>query len=261
MSEEKTSSFGFRDVKATEKVAMVRGVFESVASRYDLMNDVMSAGVHRLWKDAACARLNPQPGEVIVDCAGGTGDMSRRLVKLARAARGRRGGDPVKLFLVDYNQEMVKEGVLRAERDAERGQPWPEISFAVGDAMGLALPDQSADAYIISFGIRNVADVQKALNEAYRVLKPGGRFFCLEFSQPVTEGLKKAYDAYSFGLIPQMGEWVAGDRDSYQYLVESIRRFPTQDAFKTMITEAGFKKAGYTNYSAGVVALHHGLKL
>ncbi len=250
MTEQRRSSFGFRDVEATEKVALVRGVFERVAFRYDLMNDLMSAGVHRLWKDACAARLNPQPGETIIDCAGGTGDLARRFAKLARRAQQRRGGADARILVVDYNQEMVREGIARGSE--------PEIAWSVGDAQNLALPDASADAYVIAFGIRNVADVPAALREARRVLKPGGRFLCLEFSRPVTEALQNAYDAYSFKVIPAIGGWIAKDRESYQYLVESIRRFPDQKTFAAMMSEAGFARVGWTNFTAGVVALHHG---
>lgn len=248
-----SATFGFRDVDASEKAGLVRGVFDSVASRYDLMNDLMSAGVHRLWKDATAARLNPQPGEVIVDCAGGTGDMARRFAKLARNAQERRGGPDAQIMIVDYNAEMIAAG------RAKGGEP--EITWNVGDAQRLPLPDACADAYVISFGIRNVTDIPAALREARRVLKRGGRFLCLEFSHPATEMLRKAYDAYSFKVIPQIGQIVAKDRDSYQYLVESIRRFPDQRTFVSMIEEAGFKKAGYTNFTGGVAALHHGWAL
>jgi demethylmenaquinone methyltransferase/2-methoxy-6-polyprenyl-1,4-benzoquinol methylase len=250
MTEQRRSSFGFRDVDPVEKVALVRGVFDRVAFRYDLMNDLMSAGVHRLWKDAMAARLNPQPGETIVDCAGGTGDIARRLAKLAHKAQKRRGGDDAKIFVVDYNFEMVCEGRKRGFE--------PEIAWSVGDAMNLPLPSASADAYVIAFGIRNVADVPAALAEARRVLKPGGRFLCLEFSRPVTEPLQAAYDAYSFKVIPAIGGLVARDRESYQYLVESIRRFPDQKRFAAMMREAGFDRVGWTNFTAGVAALHHG---
>jgi len=244
------ASFGFRDVDPADKPRLVRGVFDKVARRYDLMNDLMSGGVHRLWKDATAARLNPQPGETIIDCAGGTGDMARRFAKMARRAQLRRGGADAKIFVVDYNAEMVAAG---RERGGE-----PEIAWAVGDAQRLPLPDASAEAYVISFGIRNVTDIPGALREARRVLKPGGRFLCLEFSQPPTELLRKAYDAYSFKVIPAIGERVAGDRESYQYLVESIRRFPDQQRFAAMIGEAGFARPGYTNFTGGVAALHHG---
>lgn len=245
-----SATFGFRDVDPREKPGLVRGVFDRVASRYDLMNDVMSAGVHRLWKDAAAARLNPQPGETIIDCAGGTGDMARRFADLARRARERRGGEDARILVVDYNAEMIAAG-------RDRGME-PEIDWAVGDAQRLPLPDACADAYVISFGIRNVTDIPAALREARRVLKPGGRFLCLEFSRPPAPALARLYDAYSFRVIPFMGERIAGDRDSYQYLVESIRRFPDQKTFQAMIEAAGFGRAGYTNFTGGVAALHHG---
>lgn len=250
MSNGPAATFGFRDVDPSEKPRLVRGVFDKVARRYDLMNDLMSAGVHRLWKDAVAARLNPQPGEVIIDVAGGTGDMARRFAKMARRAQERRGGEDARIFVVDYNAEMVAAGI---EKGGE-----PEISWSVGDAQRLPLPDASADAYVISFGIRNVTDIPAALREARRVLKPGGRFLCLEFSKPATEALQKAYDAYSFKVIPQIGEWVAKDRESYQYLVESIRRFPDQRRFQAMIAEAGFSRVTYTNFTGGVAALHQG---
>ena len=245
-----TSSFGFRDVDAKEKVRMVRGVFDSVASNYDLMNDLMSGGVHRLWKDAAAAKLNPRPGETILDVAGGTGDMARRYAKMARKAQQRNGGADASVIVLDYNAEMILAGV---EKGGE-----PEMQWTVGDAMNLPLPDASVDAYSISFGIRNVADIAVALSEARRVLMPGGRFLCLEFSRPVTELLQKAYDAYSFKVIPAMGELVAKDRESYQYLVESIRRFPDQETFAQMMRDAGFGRVTYTNFTAGVAALHQG---
>lgn len=245
-----SATFGFRDVDPREKPGLVRGVFDRVASRYDLMNDVMSAGVHRLWKDATAARLNPQPGETIIDCAGGTGDMALRFADLARRARDRRGGEDARILVVDYNAEMIAAGRARGLE--------PEINWAVGDAQRLPLPDACADAYVISFGIRNVTDIPAALREARRVLRPGGRFLCLEFSRPPAPALARLYDAYSFKVIPFMGEQVAGDRESYQYLVESIRRFPDQKTFQAMIETAGFRRAGYTNFTGGVSALHHG---
>ncbi|WP_122467686.1 class I SAM-dependent methyltransferase [Brevundimonas lutea] len=245
-----TSSFGYRDVDAREKVRLVRGVFDSVASNYDLMNDLMSGGVHRLWKDAAAARLNPQPGETILDVAGGTGDMARRYAKMARRAQQRRGGADAQVIVLDYNAEMILAGV---EKGGE-----PEMVWSVGDAQSLPLPDASVDAYSISFGIRNVAHIPTALAEARRVLKPGGRFLCLEFSRPPAAAIRRAYDAWSFHAIPRIGGWVAGDRDSYQYLVESIRRFPDQAAFKAMIEQAGFSRVSFTNLSGGVAAIHHG---
>ena len=246
----KTSSFGFRDVDAREKVRMVRGVFDSVASNYDLMNDLMSAGVHRLWKDAAAAKLNPRPGETILDVAGGTGDMARRYSRMARAAQERRGGGDASVIVLDYNAEMILNGVQKGGE--------PEMQWTVGDAMALPLPNASVDAYSISFGIRNVAHIDQALREARRVLKPGGRFLCLEFSRPTTGVIRRAYDAWSFNAIPRIGQWVAKDRDSYQYLVESIRRFPDQATFKGMIEQAGFSRVSVTNLSGGVAAIHHG---
>ena len=246
----KTSSFGFRDVDAGEKVRLVRGVFDSVASNYDLMNDLMSAGVHRLWKDAAAAKLNARPGETILDVAGGTGDMARRYARMAHRAQERRGGRDASVIVLDYNAEMIMAGVNKGGE--------PEMSWTVGDAMALPLPDASVDAYSISFGIRNVADIPQALREARRVLKPGGRFMCLEFSRPIAGPIRKAYDAWSFHAIPRIGEWVARDRDSYQYLVESIRRFPDQQTFKGMIEAAGFGRVSVTNLSGGVAAIHFG---
>jgi demethylmenaquinone methyltransferase/2-methoxy-6-polyprenyl-1,4-benzoquinol methylase len=247
---EPSASFGFQDVDPGEKPGLVRGVFDRVASRYDLMNDLMSGGVHRIWKDMTAARLNPQPGETIVDCAGGTGDMARRFARLARQAKARRGGKDAEILIVDYNAEMIAAGRARGGE--------PEIRWAVGDAQRLPLPNACADAYVIAFGIRNVTDISAALREARRVLKPGGRFLCLEFSRPVTEALARAYDAYSFAVIPRIGGLVAKDRESYQYLVESIRRFPDQKTFAGMIEQAGFANAGWTNFTGGVAALHHG---
>jgi demethylmenaquinone methyltransferase/2-methoxy-6-polyprenyl-1,4-benzoquinol methylase len=247
---ESSASFGFQDVDAADKPGLVRGVFDRVAGRYDLMNDLMSAGVHRVWKDMAAARLNPQPGETIVDCAGGTGDMANRFARMARAAQARRGGADARVVVVDYNAEMVAAGVRRGGA--------PEVAWAVGDAQRLPLRDGEADAYVISFGLRNITDIPLALAEARRVLKPGGRYLCLEFSRPTAAALRRAYDAYSFRVIPQIGEWVAKDRASYQYLVESIRRFPEQEVLAGMMRRAGFGRVGYTNFTGGVAALHHG---
>ena len=247
---EPRATFGFQDVEPAEKPRLVRGVFERVARRYDLMNDLMSAGVHRVWKDMTAARLNPRPGETIVDVAGGTGDIADRLARLARRAQARRGGADARLLVVDYNAEMVACGRARGLD--------PAIAWAVGDAQALPLRDASADAYVIAFGIRNVTAIDQALAEARRVLRPGGRFLCLEFSRPAVPALGRAYDAYSFAVIPRIGELVLRDRASYQYLVESIRRFPDQARFAAMIEAAGFRRVGYTNFTGGVAALHHG---
>jgi len=245
-----SASFGYRDVEAGEKAGLVRAVFDRVAGRYDLMNDLMSLGAHRLWKDAAAARLNPQPGELIVDCAGGTGDLARRYASLARRAQGRRGGDASRIVVVDINAEMVAAGRARGGE--------PEIAWAVGDAERLPLPDASANAYSIGFGLRNVTDIPAALAEARRVLKPGGRFLCLEFSKLAPAALRPLYDAYSFEVIPRIGERVAGDGEAYRYLVESIRRFPDQKALAKLMGAAGFSRVSVTNFAGGVAALHQG---
>jgi demethylmenaquinone methyltransferase/2-methoxy-6-polyprenyl-1,4-benzoquinol methylase len=247
---EPAATFGYSNVDPADKPRLVRGVFDRVAGRYDLMNDLMSGGVHRLWKDAAAARLNPQPGELIVDCAGGTGDMARRFSALAQAAVDRRGGRPASVVVVDYNEAMVRAGLGRGGDEG--------ISWSVGDAQGLPLSDGLADAYCISFGLRNVTDIPRALREARRVLKPGGRFLCLEFSRPTSAAVRGVYDAYSFRAIPAIGALVAGDRDAYRYLVESIRRFPDQAALASLMVDAGFSRVSVTNFSGGVCALHHG---
>ena len=245
-----SAPFGFRDVAAADKAGLVRGVFDRVARRYDLMNDLMSLGLHRFWKDAAAARLNPQPGETIIDCAGGTGDLARRIARLAGAAEARRGGTPARVLVIDRNAEMVEAG---RRRDAP-----PEIAWAVGDAERLPLPDAAADGYAIGFGLRNVTNVTAALAEARRVLRPGGRFLCLEFSKLTAPALRPLYDAYSFRVIPRLGEQVAGDGEAYRYLVESIRRFPNQAGLARLMDEAGFARVSFTNLTGGVVALHQG---
>jgi demethylmenaquinone methyltransferase/2-methoxy-6-polyprenyl-1,4-benzoquinol methylase len=247
---EPAATFGYSDVDPAAKPGLVRGVFDRVARRYDLMNDLMSGGVHRLWKDAAAARLNPQPGELIIDCAGGTGDMARRFSAMARAASRRRAGPNAGVVVIDYNENMVRAGLARG---AGAGTMW-----AVGDAQGLPLPDAVADAYCIAFGLRNVTDIATALKEARRVLKPGGRFVCLEFSRPVAHSVRQLYDAYSFKAIPAIGALVTGDGDAYRYLVESIRRFPDQAGLAGLMAGAGFSRVTVTNFSGGVCALHHG---
>ncbi|MDX2233217.1 MAG: class I SAM-dependent methyltransferase [Hyphomonadaceae bacterium] len=245
------ASFGFEDVPRAEKASRVRSVFDRVASRYDLMNDLMSGGMHRLWKDAAVARLNPRPGEVILDVAGGTGDIARRIRKRVEAARARTGGDPARIIISDINEEMLEAG----RRRGEDGLEWQ-----AADAEALPFADRMADAFVISFGIRNVTDVQQALHEAYRVLKPGGRFVCLEFSRMAIGGVGGLYDAYSFQVIPRIGKLVARDEAAYRYLVESIRRFPDQETFAGMIRSAGFARVSWRNFAGGVVALHWGFK-
>ena len=249
MTDEKVS-FGFEEVTREEKVDRVKGVFHSVASKYDLMNDLMSAGIHRIWKANMIARLNPQPGEYLLDCAGGTGDIARAFVEAAEKVRKRRGGEPADAIVSDINDSMLLAGL---EQRGDAGLQW-----ACADATKLPFPDKTFDVVTISFGIRNVADIPAALREFRRVLKPGGRFACLEFSHMATDGLQKAYDAYSFNVIPTLGGIVTGDKDSYQYLIESIRQFPKQEEFAGMIREAGFSNVSFTNYTGGVSALHMG---
>ena len=242
-----TTHFGNQTIPEADKAGMVHGVFTRVAGKYDIMNDLMSGGLHRLWKDAMMDWLAPRPGQRLLDVAGGTGDVAFRFLK--------RGGGPA--TVLDMTEPMLIEGRKRADaaKLAER------LDWIVGDAMALPFPDNSFDVYTISFGIRNVTRIADALAQAYRVLKPGGRLMVLEFSQIPNDMLQKAYDLYSFNVIPAMGQVVAGDRDSYQYLVESIRKFPDQDTFATMIRQAGFEQVSYRNLTLGVAALHSGWKL
>jgi demethylmenaquinone methyltransferase/2-methoxy-6-polyprenyl-1,4-benzoquinol methylase len=247
----KKASFGYRDVAEAEKEGLVREVFSSVARRYDLMNDLMSAGVHRLWKDAMIDWLNPQPGQRFLDVAGGTGDIAFRIADTARA----RGG-AAKIVVCDINADMLNEGVRRA---ADKGET--AIEWICGNAESLPLPDASFDAYTIAFGIRNVTHIDKALAEARRVLKPGGRFLCLEFSKVEAPGLDALYDTYSFSVLPRLGRLVADDAEAYRYLAESIRRFPPQAAFARMIERAGFSRVKVRNLTGGVAAMHSGWKI
>jgi demethylmenaquinone methyltransferase/2-methoxy-6-polyprenyl-1,4-benzoquinol methylase len=240
------ASFGYRDVPETEKEGLVREVFSSVAQRYDTMNDLMSAGVHRLWKDAMVEWLNPQPGQSVLDVAGGTGDIAFRIAGLARA----RGGEAV-ITVCDINEKMLGEGVRRADEAGEQSLQW-----VCGDAQTLPIPDSSMDAYTIAFGIRNVTRIDAALKEARRVLKPGGRFLCLEFSRVVAPGLDALYDRYSFSVLPRLGEAVAKDGEAYRYLAESIRRFPAQTVFAKMIEQAGLSRVKVRNLSGGIAAMH-----
>ena len=248
---EKTASFGFRDVPEGEKEALVREVFSSVAARYDLMNDLMSVGVHRIWKDAMVEWLNPQPGWESLDVAGGTGDIAFRIADLARA----RGGEAA-VTVCDINADMLGEGVRRAKEKGETAIEW-----VCGNAENLPFPDSSFDSYTIAFGIRNVTHIENALTEARRVLKPGGRFLCLEFSKVEVPGLDTLYDAYSFKLMPKIGGLVAQDEESYRYLAESIRRFPTQAKFAAMISEAGLSRVKVRNLSGGIAAMHSAWRL
>jgi demethylmenaquinone methyltransferase/2-methoxy-6-polyprenyl-1,4-benzoquinol methylase len=244
----KTTHFGYRDIPESEKAGMVHGVFTNVASKYDIMNDVMSVGIHRVWKDAMMDWLAPRPGQRLLDVAGGTGDIAFRFLKRAKSAEA---------VVLDMTESMLIEGRTRAEAGAMADN----LDWIVGDAMALPFDDNSFDVYTISFGIRNVTRVEDALSEAFRVLKPGGRLMVLEFSQLPNEMMQKAYDLYSFNVIPRMGQLIANDHDSYQYLVESIRKFPDQERFAAMIRDAGFDNVAYRNMTFGVAALHSGWKI
>jgi len=243
-----TTHFGFDTVRESEKAGRVQGVFSSVASKYDIMNDVMSVGIHRIWKAAMMDWQAPRAGQRLLDVAGGTGDISFRFLK--RAGQGH-------ATVLDLTEPMLIEGRKRAE--AERMDN--SLDWVVGDAMALPFEDNTFDVYTISFGIRNVTRPQEALNEAFRVLRPGGRLMVLEFSQLPNPAMQAAYDAYSFNVIPRMGKMIAGDRESYQYLVESIRNFPDQETFLSMVRKAGFDNAKYRNMTMGVACLHSGWKL
>lgn len=245
---EKTTHFGFQDIPEQEKAGRVRGVFGSVASKYDVMNDAMSMGIHRIWKDAMMDWLAPRPGQRLLDVAGGTGDIAFRFLKRARHGHA---------TVLDLTEPMLFEGRKRA--DAEKMDL--SLDWVVGDALALPFEDNSFDVYTISFGIRNVTRPGDALEEAFRVLKPGGRLMVLEFSHIPNDLMQKFYDLYSFNVIPRMGQAIAGDRASYQYLVESIRRFPDQQTFLDMLVDAGFENAKYRNLTMGVACLHSGWKV
>ncbi len=240
-----TVSFGYREVDPDEKAGMVRSVFSGVAGKYDLMNDAMSGGMHRLWKDRFVRRVKPQPGESILDMAGGTGDIAFRMADC--------GAD---VIVSDINQAMLDVGVERAMERGIDGLVW-----SCQNAEELPYSSGLFDAYTIAFGIRNVTRIADALAEAYRVLKPGGRIMVLEFSQIPNDLMQRVYDLYSFNIIPRMGQAIANDRDSYQYLVESIRRFPDQETFLQMVRNAGFENAKYRNLTMGVACLHSGWKI
>jgi len=249
---DKTTHFGFRDVPLDDKQRLVNDVFHSVASRYDLMNDLMSGGLHRAWKNIMITTLNPPRSDrafALLDVAGGTGDIAFRAAEAS--------GTGFRATVCDINGDMLAVGRDRAEKRhlADR------VSFVEGNAETLAFPDRSFDGYTIAFGIRNVPRIDLALKEAYRVLKPGGRFLCLEFSSVEVPGLDRLYDLFSFKVIPQLGRVVTGDAESYQYLVESIRKFPKPAAFADMIHAAGFARVNWQTLSGGIVALHSGWRL
>ncbi len=240
-----TVSFGYEDVAPEEKTARVGGVFSSVAKNYDLMNDAMSGGMHRLWKDRFVRRVQPQEGQQILDMAGGTGDIAFRL-----AAAG------ASVTVADINPQMLEVGMERAAKRGIDGLVWTEAN-----AETLTFPDRFFDAYTIAFGIRNVTDIPKALREAHRVLRRGGRFYCLEFSTTTWPGFKEVYDSYSHKLVPKLGQMLAQDADSYRYLIESIRRFPDMPTFKSMIADAGFVRTKAEPILGGLVAIHSGWKI
>ncbi len=239
-----TVSFGYRDVPRGEKTGLVRGVFSGVAPKYDLMNDAMSGGMHRLWKDQFARRVKPRAGEAILDMAGGTGDIAFRL---------HRAG--ARVTVADINPEMLAVGMERAQRKRLEGLVWAEEN-----AEALSFGSQEFDAYTIAFGIRNVTDIPAALREAHRVLRYGGRFFCLEFSTTLWPGFAEVYDSYSHKLVPQLGKLLAGDAESYRYLIESIRRFPDMPTFAGMIRAAGFTQVKAEPILGGLVAIHSGWK-
>jgi demethylmenaquinone methyltransferase/2-methoxy-6-polyprenyl-1,4-benzoquinol methylase len=244
--------FGYRRVPLEQKQALVDDVFHSVAARYDLMNDLMSGGLHRLWKAALVTALHPPRGDrpfALLDVAGGTGDVAFRILAA--------GGAGTRVTVVDTNCDMLDVGRTRA---AELGVA-DGVTFLVGNAEALPLGDATYDAVTVAFGIRNVPRIEHALAEAFRVLKIGGRFLCLEFSAVDVPGLDALYELYSFNVIPVLGRIVTGDGEAYQYLVESIRRFPRPEAFAAMLREAGFRRVGYRQMSGGVVALHSGWRL
>ena len=251
-----TTHFGFKTVDRQAKQGLVRNVFDSVAQKYDVMNDVMSGGLHRLWKDDMIRVMRPQPGMQLLDVAGGTGDIAFRFLDAAES-KGKGTPSPAMVTVCDINANMLEVG---RDRAIDRGI-LANIDWVCGNAEALAFPDDHFDFYTIAFGIRNVTNIDKALAEAHRVLKPGGRFMCLEFSTVDLPILDKLYDTYSFHLLPHIGQMITGDRESYQYLVESIRQFPPQDDFKHMIEEAGFKRVTYRNMTGGIVALHSGWKI
>jgi demethylmenaquinone methyltransferase/2-methoxy-6-polyprenyl-1,4-benzoquinol methylase len=247
------TSFGYQEVRPQDKSRLVGAMFARVAARYDLMNDLMSAGVHRLWKAALIDWLAPQPGMRLLDVAGGTGDVAFRI--LDRLAR--RSATPRRMVVCDVNPGMLEVGRDRALDDGRLGS----IDWLCADAEALPLADRSIDAYTIAFGIRNVTRIDSVLTEARRVLAPGGRFLCLEFATVSGATLRRAYDAYSFTVLPWLGERVAGDRAAYRYLAESIRRFPDQATFARMIEEAGLERVRYRDLSGGIAALHSAWRL
>jgi demethylmenaquinone methyltransferase / 2-methoxy-6-polyprenyl-1,4-benzoquinol methylase len=248
MTDEKTTHFGFTEVPESEKVGRVAGVFHSVAAQYDLMNDLMSFGVHRVWKQITIETSGVRPGASVLDLAGGTGDLA--------AAFAKRVGEDGQVVLADINEAMLSVG---RDKLADHGN-YNQIRWVQADAENLPFEDKTFDCVTIAFGLRNVTRKERALESIYRVLKPGGRLLVLEFSKPTSSALEMVYDRYSFDLLPKIGKWVTGDEDSYRYLAESIRKHPDQDSLQAMMEAAGFNEVGYTNLTGGVVALHKGFR-
>ncbi|NCF18414.1 MAG: bifunctional demethylmenaquinone methyltransferase/2-methoxy-6-polyprenyl-1,4-benzoquinol methylase UbiE [Haliea sp.] len=248
MSEKDTTHFGYREVDKSDKAGMVADVFHSVASRYDLMNDLMSGGIHRIWKRFTIELSGVRKGHAVLDIAGGTGDLAARFSEIV--------GDTGRVVLADINDSMLQVGRDKLLDKGLQGN----LEFVQADAQYLPFPDESFDCITIAFGLRNVTDKDLALRSMLRVLKPGGRLLVLEFSKPDSELLSKAYDAYSFRVLPLMGRLVANDSDSYQYLAESIRMHPDQDTLRDMMEDAGFTRCEYHNMTGGIVALHKGVK-
>ncbi|GJL83621.1 MAG: ubiquinone/menaquinone biosynthesis C-methyltransferase UbiE [marine bacterium B5-7] len=249
MSDERsTTHFGFREVDADDKASMVGAVFTSVADRYNVMNDAMSFGIHRVWKHFAVTQSGLKRGDSVLDVAAGSGDLSRAFVDQV--------GDTGRVVMTDINPAMLDRG-----RDSmlDHGVLKP-LQYCITDAENLCFDDNTFNCVSISFGLRNVTRIERALESMYRVLKPGGKLMILEFSKPTSPLMRKAYDLYSFNVIPKLGKLIAGDKDSYQYLVESIRRHPDQQTLASMMTSAGFERVDYHNLTAGVVALHTGYK-
>ena len=244
-----STQFGERAVTPEEKTEAVRGVFDSVADQYDIMNDLMSGGVHRLWKNHLIRKIRPRPGLSYLDVAGGTGDIAFRIRE--------KTGPEAQITLCDLNWDMLRVG---RDRAVDKGF-LNDFDWVTGNAECLPMEDESVDVYTIAFGLRNVTRIDDALKAAFRVLKPGGRFYCLEFSHVDNPLLSRLYDGFSYGVIPHIGQAVAKDRESYQYLVESIRKFPNQKALKRRLSEAGFHQVSYENLTFGVAAIHYGIKL
>ena len=252
--------FGFQEVDQQAKAGLVQGVFTSVASKYDIMNDLMSGGIHRLWKESMIDWLRPQLGQQFLDVAGGTGDIAFKIAdRLGDQQQKGREGDS-SIYVCDLTASMLEEGAKRAQSGA-LAKHQDRLHWVCGNAQDLPLSDKSVDCYTIAFGLRNVTLPLKALKDAYRVLRPGGRILCLEFSHVVLPFLDKLYDLYSFNLLPHIGGIVANDKASYQYLVESIRQFPKQDKLADMYREAGFEQVSYRNLSGGIAAIHSGWRL